>query len=350
MQYRTLGRTGIKVSPYALGAMMFGAAGNPDHDDSIAIIHRALDAGINLIDTADAYSSGESEEIVGKALKGRRDAVVLATKARFGLGAGMGPADPSDPNQMGASRRWLTRAVEDSLRRLQTDYIDLYQIHQPDPDTDLEETLSVLTDLMRAGKIRAIGTSSLPASDIVHAQWISQQRALARFRTEQPPYSILTRSIEREVLPLAQQYGMGTLVWSPLAGGLLTGRYRKGSTPNTHRSQFNFAHLKDEQRLDAVEALLPIAADAGLSLTHLAMAFAIAHPGVTSAIIGPRTMDQLEDLLAGAEHALDTETLDRIDQVVPAGTDIGRLDMAYDPPAIRDPHLRRRRLAERAAA
>ena len=350
MHYRTLGRTGIKVSPYALGAMMFGAAGNPDHEDSVKIIHRALDAGINIIDTADMYSSGESERIVGKALRGRRDSVVLATKARFGLGEGLGPADPNDPNQLGASRRWLIRAVEDSLRRLQTDYIDLLQIHQPDPDTDLEETLGALTDLIRDGKVRAIGTSSLPASEMVEAQWVSERRGLARFRTEQPTYSILTRGIEREVLPVAQQFGLGTLVWSPLAGGLLTGRYRKGQQAQTHRSRYGFAHLKDERRLDAVEALLPLAQEAGMSLTHLALAFAITHPGVTSALIGPRTMDQLEDILAGMDTVLDEQILDRIDEIVPPGTDVGRLDMAYDPPAIRQPHLRRRRPVERAAA
>lgn len=349
MQYRTLGRTGIKVSPYALGAMMFGAAGNPDHEDSIRIIHRALDAGINIIDTADMYSAGESERIVGKALQGRRDSVVLATKARFGLGAGLGPADPRDPNQLGASRRWLVRAVEDSLRRLQTDYIDLLQIHQPDPDTDLEETLAALTDLIRAGKVRTIGTSSLPASEMVEAQWISERRSLARFRTEQPTYSILSRGIEREVLPVAQQFGMGTLVWSPLAGGLLTGRYRKGQPAQTHRAQYGFQHLRDERRLDAVEALLPIAREAGLSLTHMALAFAISHPGVTSALIGPRTMAHLEDTLAGAGTVLDDDILDRIDQVVAPGTDVGRLDMAYDPPAIRHEHLRRRRPQDRAA-
>src|ERR1700678_896052 len=220
MQYRALGKTGIKVSPYCLGAMMFGGLGSPDHDESIRIIHKALDFGINFIDTADRYSAGESEEIVGKALKGRRDRVVLATKVHGPMG--------DDPNMQGNSRRWLTRAVEDSLRRLRTDYIDLYQIHRPAPDTDIEETLSVLTDLMRAGKVRAIGSSTFPASQIVEAQWVAERRGLARFRTEQPPYSILNRGIEREVLPACQRYGMGPMVWSPLAMGQLTGRYRKG--------------------------------------------------------------------------------------------------------------------------
>ncbi|MET8714325.1 aldo/keto reductase [Streptomyces sp. NPDC004735] len=342
MKYRTLGRTGIKVSPYCLGAMMFGAMGNPDHEESVRIIHKALDAGINFVDTADVYSRGESEEIVGKALKGRRDEVVLATKAHLPMG--------DDPNQRGNSRRWLVRALEDSLRRLGTDHVDLFQVHRPSPDTDVEETLSALTDLVRAGKVRSIGASTFPASDIVEAQWVSERRGLERFRTEQPPYSILNRGIEREVLPACERYGMGALVWSPLAGGLLTGRYRKGLTPDTHRAAYGFKHLSDERRLDAVEALIPVAEDAGMPMTHLATAFAIAHPGVTSAIIGPRTMNHLDDLLAGAETELDDETLDRIDAIVPPGTDIGTLDMAYAPPAIQHAHLRRRRIEERSAA
>src|ERR1700733_10235645 len=233
MKYRTLGRTGIKVSPYCLGAMMFGRIGNPDHDDSIQIIHRALDAGINFIDTADAYSGGESEEIVGQALKGRRDHVVLATKAGLPMG-------PDDPNRQGASPRWLVRALEDSLQRLQTDHVDLFQVHRPDPDTDMEETLSALTDLVRAGKVRNIGSSTFPASDIVQAPWAAERRGLERFRTEQPPYSILNRAIEREVLPTCERYGMGTLVWSPLAQGLLTGRYRKGQQADPRRASYGF--------------------------------------------------------------------------------------------------------------
>lgn len=240
MKYRTLGRTGIKVSPYCLGAMMFGAIGNPDHDDSVRIIHKALDAGINFVDTADAYSRGESEEIVGKALKGRRDDVVLATKAHLPMG--------DDPNQRGNSRRWLVRALEDSLRRLGTDHVDLFQIHRPAPDTDVEETLSALTDLVRAGKVRAIGTSSFPASDIVEAQWVAERRGLTRFRSEQPTYSVLNRGIEREVLPVCERYGMGALVYSPLAGGLLTGRYRKDRQADSHRAAFGFKHLSDEQQ------------------------------------------------------------------------------------------------------
>jgi aryl-alcohol dehydrogenase-like predicted oxidoreductase len=342
MKYRTLGRTGIQVSPYCLGAMMFGAVGNPDHDDSIRIIHKALDAGINFIDTADAYSHGESEEIVGKALKGRRDDVVLATKLHLPMG--------EDPNRRGNSRRWIIAEVEHSLRRLQTDHLDLYQVHRPDPTVDVEETLSALSDLIHSGKVRVVGASCFPASDIVEAQWVAERRGLERFRTEQPPYSILDRGIEREVLPVAQRYGMGTLVFSPLAGGMLTGRYRKGQQADTHRAGFGFAHMRDERRLDAVEQLIPLAEKAGLSLTHLAMAFAIAHPGVTSAIIGPRTMAHLDDLLAGAETTLDDEILDQIDEIVPPGTDIAALDMAYTPPAISSVSLRRRPAAERPAA
>jgi aryl-alcohol dehydrogenase-like predicted oxidoreductase len=341
MHYRTLGRTGIQVSPYALGAMMFGAIGNPDHEDSTRIIHRALDAGINFIDTADMYSHGESEEIVGAALRGRRDSIVLATKVYGAMG--------DDPNQRGTSRRWIMTEVENSLRRLQTDYIDLYQVHRPDPAVDIEETLSALTDLVRSGKVRAIGSSSFPASDMVEAQWVSQRRGLERFRSEQPAYSILSRGIEREVLPVAERYGMGTIVWSPLAQGMLTGRVRKGQQTDLRRVNL-FSHLSDERRIDAVEQLIPVADKAGIKLTHLAMAFAIAHPGVTSAIIGPRTMEQLDDLLAGAGVVLPDDVLDRIDEIVPPGTDIGRLDMAYDPPAIQKSTLRRRPPGERTAA
>ncbi|MEV8439553.1 aldo/keto reductase [Actinosynnema sp. NPDC051121] len=340
MKYRTLGRTGIKVSPYALGAMMFGAAGNPDHDDATRIIHKALDAGVNFVDTADIYSHGESEEIVGKALKGRRDDVVLATKAHLPMG--------DDPNRQGNSRRWLVRALDDSLRRLGTDHVDLYQLHRPAPDTDVEETLSALTDLIRAGKVRAIGTSTFPASEIVEAQWVAERRGLARFRTEQPPYSILDRRIENEVLPVCERYGMGTLVWSPLAMGMLTGRYRKGQATEGRRSMFK--HMSDERRLDVVERLIPVAEDAGMSLTHLAMAFAIAHPGVTSAIIGPRTMEHLDDLLAGADTVLDDDVLDRIDAIVPPGTGVGALDVDYRTPPVLDARLRRRLPEDRAAA
>jgi aryl-alcohol dehydrogenase-like predicted oxidoreductase len=340
VHYRTLGRTGMKVSPYALGTLMFATSiGNPDPDDSVRIIHKALDAGINLVDTADAYE--DSEEIVGKALKGRREHVVLATKVSRSMG--------TDPNQQGSSRRWITTAVEGSLRRLQTDYIDVYQIQRPDPTTDIEETLSVLTDLVRAGKVRAFGSSTTPASDIVEAQWVAERRGLARFRTEQPPYSILNRGIEREVLPVAERFGMGTLVWGPFGQGLLTGRVRKGQENPLRRTRFS-KHLTDERRIDVVEQLIPLAAEAGMPMTHLAMAFTIAHPGVTSALLGPRTMEHLDDLLAGVDVVLTDDLLDRIDAIVPPGTDVTALDQDYVPPALQDSDLRRRPLRQRSAA
>ena len=341
MQYRTLGRTGIQISPYALGALMFATSMGNAPEDSARIIHKALDAGINVIDTADAY--GDSEDVVGKALEGRRDDVVLATK--FGRPAGQ----DQDPNRQGASRRWIVTAVEDSLRRLRTDHIDLYQLHRPDPRTGAEETLSALTDLIRSGKVRAIGASQTPASDIVEAQWIAERRGLAQFSTEQPVYSILNRGIEREILPAIQRFGLGTLVWGPLGQGLLSGRLRKNQDNDLRRAGL-VHHLTDERRLDVVEQLIPLAAEAGLPMTHLAMAFTIAHPGVTSALIGARTMDHLDGLLAGLDVALSDDVLDRIDKIVPPGTDIGLLDQAYQPPALENPGLRRRPLAARAAA
>src|SRR6201996_8513962 len=340
MQYRTLGRTGIKVSPYALGALALGTSiGNTDTGDSIRIIHHALDAGINFVDTADAY--GESEVVVGQALKGRRDQVVLATKFSR-------PVD-DDPNHRGASRRWIMTAVENSLRRLQTDYIDLYQVHRPDPATDIEETLSALSDLVRSGKVRAVGTSAMPASDIVAAQWVAQTRGLERFRADQPPYSILNRGIEREVLPAAQRYGMGIVVWGPLGQGMLTGRVRRGQPSDLRRAHL-LRHLTDERRIDVVERLVPLAEQAGLPLTHLAPALAIAHPGVTSALLGPHTTEQLDDLLAAASVTLTDDILDQIDEIVPPGTDVGTLDQAYRPPALLNPGLRRRPAGERPAA
>ena len=344
MQYRTLGRTGIKVTPYCLGAMMFGSIANADHDECIRIIHKALDFGINFVDTADRYSSGESEEIVGKALRGRRGNVVLATKVHGPMGA--------DPNQQGNSRRWITQAIEASLRRLQTDHIDLYQIHRPSPDTDIEETLSVLTDLMRAGKVRAIGASTFPACDIVEAQWVAERYGLARLRTEQPPYSILNRSIEREVLPACQRYGMGVMAWSPLAKGMLTGKYRKGQlTPDGLRARFFPNAMSDAGSLDKVEQLIPLGQEAGISLMHMALAFVVAHPALTAAIIGPRTMEQLDGLLAGADITLDDDVLDRIDEIVPPGTDVAPLESAaYVPPPLVQSVLRRRPVVERAAA
>jgi len=339
MQYRTLGRTGIKVSPYGLGALMFATSvGNKDPQDSVRIIHKALDAGINLVDTADAY--GDSEEVVGLALKNRRDSVVLTTKFSRPVG--------TDPNARGTSRRWIMTAVENSLRRLQTDYIDVYQVHRVDPDTDIEETLSALSDLLHAGKIRAFGSSNTPVSTMLEAQWVAERRGLSRFRTEQAPYSLLNRGIESEVLPTAQQYGMGVLTWGPLGQGMLTGRVRRGQANDVVRSAM-FKAFSDDRRLDVVEQLIPLAEEAGLSMPHLAMAFAVAHPAVSSVLLGARTMEQLDDLLAGFDVALSDDLLDRIDAIVPPGTDVGTLDQAYVPPAIEQTRLRRRPLAERSA-
>jgi len=349
MRMRTLGGTGIKVSPYCLGAMMFGAWGNPDHDDSTRIIHAALDAEINFIDTADVYSHGESEEIVGQALRGRRDTVVLATKAHSSMG--------DDPNCAGNSRRWIVREVDNSLRRLQTDYIDLYQMHRPDPATDIDETLSALSDLIRAGKVRAIGSSTFPAEQIVEAQWVAEHRAHERFRCEQPPYSIFARGAEAAVLPTCARYGMGVITWSPLAGGWLSGKYRKDSDIDltSGRAQripgrFDPSIPGNARKLEIVEELIKIAADTGTSLTHLAIAFVITHPAVTAAIIGPRTMEQLEGLLAGADVTLDDEILDRIDQIVPPGVTLNDADAGWQPPALTDPHLRRRPESDRTVA
>jgi len=341
MQHRTLGRTGLQVSEYCLGAMMFGAWGNTDHDDCVRIIHRALDEGINFLDTADVYSAGESEEIVGKALAGRRDDVVLATKFFAPMG--------SDLNQRGGSRRWILHEVENSLRRLGTDHLDLYQIHRPDDTADIDETLGALSDLVHDGKIRYLGHSTFPPEYIVEAQWTAERRGRERFVCEQPPYSLLVRGIERGVLPTCARYGIGVIPWSPLAGGLLTGRYRKGQPPPEGsrlargfgaRGDSERARAAYERRLDAVESLLKVADDAGLRLTHLAHAFVLEHPAVTSAIIGPRTMEQLGDALAGAEVRLDEATLDAIDEIVPPGRDIAAGD-PWQPPGLAKAHRRR---------
>ncbi|GAB2909980.1 aldo/keto reductase [Rhodococcus aerolatus] len=340
MENRTLGTTGVQVSPLCLGAMMFGAWGNPDHDDSVRIIHAALDAGLNFVDTADVYSQGESEEIVGKALLGRRDEVVLATKAHAQMGEGA--------NRSGNSRRWIVREVEDSLRRLQTDWIDLYQIHRPDPSTAIDETLGALSDLVRAGKVRYVGSSTFPASEIVEAQWVAERRGRERFVTEQPPYSILARGIEAEVLPTTQRYGMGVLPWSPLAGGWLSGKFRKGAdAPTSGRAarmpaRYDLSDPANQAKLDAADALGALADEHGIPLVHLAVAFVLEHPGVTSAIIGPRTMDQLTSQLGAAEVRLSPEVLDRIDEIVAPGTTVNAADGGYTPPALSDATLRRR--------
>jgi aryl-alcohol dehydrogenase-like predicted oxidoreductase len=325
--------------------MMFGALGNPDHDESVRIIHKALDAGINVIDTADGYSAGESEDIVGKALAdGRRKNVVLAVK--FGV-----PFGDNDPNHRGASRRWITEAVEGSLRRLQTDWIDLYQVGVPDPNTDIDETLGALSDLVRAGKIRSFGASKVPASQIEEAQWIAEQRGHGRFRTEQPPYSLLTRAVEYDVLPTCLRHGMGVLAYSPLAGGWLSGRYRKGrqiSGPgSTGRAQrfpgaYDASNPANAPKLAAADTLGALADETEVTLIQMAVAFVVRHPAVTSAIIGPRTMEHLDGYLDADGVELSSEVLDRIDQIVPPGATINIADnMWFFTPAL-TPAFRRR--------
>ena len=337
MEHRLLGRTGVRVSSYCLGAMMFGEWGNTDEDECVRMIHRALDAGIDFVDTADVYSKGRSEEIVGRALKGRRDEVVLATKVHGAMGEG--------PNERGNSRLWIMRELEESLRRLDTDHVDLYQIHRPDPGTDLEETLGALSDLVHQGKVRYLGCSTFPAWQIVEAHWTSERRGLERFVCEQPPYSMLVRGIELDVLPVCARYGMGVIVWSPLAGGWLAGRYRAGeeAPPDSRAARyrrighpvaarFDMSRPGNRRKLELVEELSRIADEGGVPLVHLAVAFTLSHPAVTSTIIGPRTPEQLESLLAGADVRLDRDTLDAIDEIVPPGTVIEQADRGWEPP------------------
>jgi aryl-alcohol dehydrogenase-like predicted oxidoreductase len=341
VEHRALGRTGVKVSPLCLGAMMFGAWGNRDHDDSIRIIHRALDAGINFIDTADVYARGESEEIVGKAVGGgKRDDVIVATKFHGRMG--------EEPNRRGNSRRWIMQAVDGSLRRLSTDWIDLYQVHRPSPDADIDETLGALTDLVRTGKIRYLGSSTFPAHEIVEAQWVAERRGRERFVSEQPPYSLLARGVEAEVLPVCERYGIGVIPWSPLAGGWLSGRYRKGQEPpESTRAQrlphrYDLSRPENQRKLELADELALLADERGMTLIHLALAFVLQHPAVTAAIIGPRTMEQLESQLGALEVTLDTELLDRIDRLVPPGRNVNPADAGYTPPAVADASLRRR--------
>jgi aryl-alcohol dehydrogenase-like predicted oxidoreductase len=333
MLYGTLGRTGVRVSPLCLGAMMFGAWGNTDHRECARVIHRALDAGINFIDTADVYSRGESEEIVGRALAGgRRDSVVLATKVHGPMG--------DDPNQFGNSRRWIIQEVENSLARLGTDWIDLYQIHRPEADTDIDETLGALSDLVHAGKVRYIGSSTFPASQIVEAQWMAEKRGRERFACEQPPYSILVRGIENDVLPTCRRYGIGVIPWSPLAGGWLTGRYRKGvEVPASRRAQrlpgrYDMSLPENQRKLKAADALAAVAERAGISLIEMALAFVIRHPAVSAAIIGPRTMEHLESQLRAVDVELSGEVLDRIDEIVAPGVDLNPADAGWQNPAL----------------
>ncbi len=337
---RPLGRTGIHVSRFGLGAMVLGAWGNRDRTACLRIIHRALDGGINLIDTADMYADGENEQIVGEAIAGRRDEVVLCTKFHYAVG------DHDDPNRRGNSRRWIRQAVDDSLRRLRTDHIDVYQVHRPDPTTDIAETVAALDDLITTGKILAWGTSTFPAEEIVLAHWAAERRGQVGPHTEQPPYSILARGIERDVLPIAARFGMGVLVWSPLSGGWLTGKYSRSSPPPADsRAATDPDHFDggNEAKFDAVEQLAAIAAEAGISLTHMALAWCVEHPAVTTALIGPKTGDQLDDLLAAAELRLDADTLDAIDAVVPPGVDINPDDAGWTPPGLAADRRRRAR-------
>jgi aryl-alcohol dehydrogenase (NADP+) len=361
MRFNTLGGTGVTVSNLCLGAMMFGKDGNPDHDDCIRIVNTALDAGVNFIDTADVYGYGESEEIVGKAVRGRRDDVVLATKVHH-------PMSDDVLNRRGSTRSWIIRACEDSLRRMGTDYIDLYQVHRSDPLTDIDETLGALSDLVHQGKVRMIGSCTLPPSEIVESQWVAEKRGHIRFRTNQPPYSIFVRGIERESLGVCAKYGMGVLTWSPLNSGWLTGRYRRGvENPVSPRATIAMNRPRDEQerffgkprsvyaglhdydapqnqrKLDIVESLLEVAREADMSLVHLAVAFTLTHPAVTSTIIGPRTMQQLVDQLPASDMAVPAEALDAIDRLVPPGTDLNLGEAGYLPPELTDPRKRRRR-------
>jgi aryl-alcohol dehydrogenase-like predicted oxidoreductase len=339
MQYRTLGRTGVQVSTLVLGAMNFGALGRTTQDEATALVDTALEAGINLIDTADAYSAGESEEMVGKAIAGRRDDVVLATKAFLPMG--------EERNHRGSSRRWLVAELDASLRRLGVDHVDLYQVHRWDPTTSDEETLAALTDLQRAGKIRYFGSSTFPAYRIVAAQWAAREHHLSRYVTEQPGYSILQRAIETHVLPVTQEHGMGVLVWSPLASGWLSGAIRAGREITTSRStlmpaRFDPAVADNQAKMAAVEQLATVAEQAGLTMIQLALGFVTAHPAVNSAIIGPRTPEHLTSQLAAADTVLSADVLDAIDAIVPPGVDLAPEEKVDTPPSLLDPTLRRR--------
>jgi aryl-alcohol dehydrogenase-like predicted oxidoreductase len=340
VEYRTLGRTGISVSVYCLGTMMFGAWGNPDERDCRAMVRTALDAGINVFDTADVYDDGVSEEILGRALVGVRDDVVVATKFQNPMG--------DDPNRKGNSRRWIMRAVDDSLRRLGTDWIDVYQVHRPDPATDIDVTLGALSDLVHQGKVRAIGTSTFPAEKLVEAQWVAERRNHERFSTEQPPYSILARGVEASVLPVCEQYDIGVVVWAPLNGGWLTGKYARdevpppGSRAQREPDHFDFEGPEHERKLAIVERLRSLADAAGVRLLDLAHAFVLAHRAVASAILGPRTPEQLADALAGADVRLSGDVLDQIDAIVPPGLNVNPDDAGWTPPQLEHAALRRR--------
>jgi aryl-alcohol dehydrogenase-like predicted oxidoreductase len=350
MEYRSLGVTGVRVSAFALGTGMFGPSGNADAAECRQIVSTALDAGINFIDTADAYSAGAAEDIVGAAIRDRRDEVIVATKFHNRMGPGI--------NEFGNSRLWIMRAVEASLRRLQTDHIDLYQVHRPHPETDIEETLGALSDLVTQGKVRYIGSTTFQAWQIVEAQVVSAARGLARFVTEQPPYSIMVRSVERDVLAVAEKYRLGVVAWSPMAGGWLSGQYQRGRPPsagsraarleeyrgsgNRMFDRYNISDPRNAAKYDLLDGLGALAAEAGLPMAQLSLAFPLAHPAVASCIIGPRTLDQLRSLLTGADVRLDTQTLDAIDELIAPGTVLNSADLGWDPPWLTDPARRRR--------
>ena len=340
MPYRTLGRSGIQVSVLGLGTMVLGPWGDDDAGSAIRTVHAALDAGINLIDCADIYGHGVSEELVGRALRGRRDDVVLATKFSSPMGDG--------PNQRGGSRRWIERALDASLRRLGTDHVDIYYDHRPDPHTDIDETLGALSDLVRRGKVRAIGTSTFPAEQLVDAAWVAERRGHVRVTVEQPPYSLLARGIERSVLPTCERLGMSAVTWAPLNGGWLTGKYTAGgaapagSRAATHGDHFDYDGPAAAAKAAAVEALTKLAADAGITLPQLAVAFTLAHRRVASALLGPRRADQLTSLLPAATVRLDDDLLDAIDAIVPPGVDVNPADAGWTSPALTDATLRRR--------
>jgi aryl-alcohol dehydrogenase-like predicted oxidoreductase len=343
MEYRTLGRSGVQVGVLALGTMMFGRGGNRDRDECVRMVHRALDAGINLFDTADGYGLGDSEEILGRAVADRRDRALVATKCFF-------PHD-ADVNRRGGSRRWIVRACDESLRRLGLDYIDLYQLHRLDPTTDVEESLGAMTDLVRAGKVRMVGTSAITAHELVELQWAVERTRCVRPVSEQPMYSIFTRAVERAVLPACQRYGVGTIVYGPLNGGWLAGKYARAAPPEKgtraargfySKQWWDFERAEIQRKLDLVDALTALAHRAGFSLAHLALAFTLAHPGVTAAIIGPRTLAQLDDLIAGAHVRLGDDVLDEIDRLVPPATDVDPANEVSVDPAL-DARARRRK-------
>lgn len=336
MRYRTMGTTGTSVSVFGLGTMVLGAWGNTDTDECVRIVHHALDAGINLVDTADVYGDGETEEIVGRALAGRRDEVVVATKFWNPMG--------EKPNERGASRRWIVQACEASLRRLRTDRIDLYQIHRPDPDVGMDDLVDALDHLVRAGKVLHVGTSTWPAELIVEAQWAAARRNTARFATEQPPYSIFVRHPERAVLPTCVRHGLGVLVWAPLDGGWLTGKYRRDQpAPPGSRGDYAAEHMagKSDDKYDAVERLSVIAAESGRPLAHLALAWVLEHPAITSVLLGPKTPAQLAELLPAAGVRLDRDVLDAVDAVVSPGTTLTAADAGWEPWWLEARHRRR---------